>query len=415
MAEANETKAGLEAEESGQADKRSIAVLPFENKSDDPEQEYFADGIAEDIITDLSKFDWLTVIGRDSSFAYKGKAVDLRSLAQDLGAHYVLQGSVRKSGKRVRITAQLVDALDGGNVWAERYDRELEDIFDLQDEMTQSISTTIAPELELLEVRRALGKRPTNLTAWDYVMRARSVVRSLEVENLRKAREFAQKALELQPRYGDALSILAMSHAVGASMGLSDTPVRDAEEALQFASEALKDNARNNWALCARGIAQSILGMLDPAIDSLRLSISNNPNNSFSRRILTRLLCYRGDYEEALREAELSLKLSPRDLLLSYTEFTLGFCHFASGDPATALEWTNKVTHSNPDFAPIYLILAAAAAELDKDQVAENAIAKFLALKPNATVTSVMDLFPATNTSFADRYHAGLIKAGLPV
>jgi adenylate cyclase len=335
--------------------------------------------------------------------------------SRHLDAHYILEGNARKSGKRVRITAQLVDALDGSNVWVERYDRELEDIFDLQDEMTQSISTTIAPELELLEVRRALGKRPTNLTAWDYVMRARSGVRSLEVENLRKARELAQNALELQPRYGDALSILGMNHAILASMGLSDAPINDAEKALQFASEALKDNARNNWALCARGLAQSVLGMLDPAVDSLRLSISNNPNNSFFRRVLARLLCYRGEYEEAVREAELSLKLSPRDLLLSYTEFTLGFCHFASGDPATAFEWANKVMLSNPTFASNDLILAAAVAELDKDAVAENAIKMILELNPNASMTSVMDLFPATGTSFAERYRAGLTKAGLPV
>jgi adenylate cyclase len=394
---------------------RSVAILPFENKSGDPEQDYFADGIAEDIITDLSKFDWLTVIARDSSFAYRGMAADLRSVARELSARYILQGSVRKSGKRVRITAQLVDAEDGGNIWTERYDREMEDIFDLQDEMTQSICGAIAPELEFLEVRNALGKRPAILTAWDYVVRARSRGRSLDVESLRKARELAEHALELQPGYGEALTVVATVHALIASMGLSDSPKHDAEQAVRFASEALKENPRIIQALCARGMGEAVLGKLDLAVVSLRLAVANNPNYAFSRRNLARMLCYRGDYDEALREAELALTLAPRDMYLSYTEFTLAFCHFAIGDIALALDWATKVVHSYPTFTPCYLILAAAAAELARDDVAKQAVENFLEARPGATVTSVMDQFPATGTSFAERYRAGLTKAGLPV
>ena len=155
-------------------DKPSIAVLPFENMSGDPEQEYFSDGIAEDIITDLSKFSWLTVIARNSSFSFKGQSLDLRALAQELNVRYVLEGSVRKSGDRVRVTAQLIDASDGGHIWAQRYDRKLEDIFDLQDEMTRSITTAIGPELEAMEIRRSLEKSSDDLDVWDLTKRAQS-------------------------------------------------------------------------------------------------------------------------------------------------------------------------------------------------------------------------------------------------
>ncbi len=395
-------------------DKPSIAVLPFDNMSGDPDQEYFADGIAEDIITDLSKFPWLMVVARNSSFSFKGQATDLRDVAKELGVRYVLEGSVRKSGNRVRITAQLIDARDGSHIWAERYNRELEDIFDLQDEMTQSISAAIAPEIEHLEIRRALGERPENLDAWDYVQRAKSAGKSLNRESIAEALQLAERALELQPGYSDALAFVAMFYALNASMGWSGLLKEDAEKAKLAASEALKSDPSNINALCARGIAESMLSRLDPAVENLRQAVKINPNYSFTRRILARVLCYRGDYGEAVREAELALTLSPRDIYLPYTYYSLGFAHFAHGNSEEAAKWVDKVVQDYPRFSPAHLIVALAAAELGNRKEAKAAITRFLELAPDTTITSVLKTFPTQDDELVERYRNGLLEAGMP-
>ena len=200
-------------------DKPSIAVLPFENMSGDPEQEYFSDGIAEDIITGLSRNRGVFVIARNSTFTYKGAAVDARQVARELGVRYVLEGSVRKAGSRVRITAQLVDAATGNHVWAERYDRELEDIFAVQDDITQNIVAAIGPELVSAEIQRARRKDPKRLDAWDCTMRATWHFARVTREDMEEARRLALKAIELDPGAAPAFSVLAITHVRGAVNG----------------------------------------------------------------------------------------------------------------------------------------------------------------------------------------------------
>ncbi len=394
--------------------KPSIAVLPFTNMSGDPEQEYFSDGIAEDIITDLSKFSWLTVVARNSSFSFKGQAIDVRTAAKELGASYVLEGSVRKSGTRVRITAQLIDARDGTHIWAERYNRELDDIFDLQDEMTQSICAAIAPELEQMEIRRALGERPENLDAWDYVLRAKSVAELLNRDSLAEAKRLAERALELQPGYSDALSFLAMFHALDASMGWTGSLEEDAEKAIQLAGEALRGKPGNINALCARGIAESMLGRHNQAVETLRLAVQNNPNYSFGHRVLARVLCYRGDYEDAVREAELALSLSPKDVYLHYSYYSLGFAHFADGNNHEAAKWAGKVIQDYPRFSPAFLTFAVASAELGDIDQAKSTVARFLLLEPDTTIPSILKTLPAKDPELVERYTQALRTAGMP-
>jgi len=409
------SRSNLSANDAGSplAQKPSIAVLPFANLSGDPEQEYFSDGISEDILTDLSKFDWLAVIARNSSFAFKGQSIDTKSIATELNADFIVEGSVRKAGNRVRISVQLVDAHDGVDIWAERYDRELDDIFKLQDEITQYITSAIGPELEHREIRRALGERPENLTAWDYLLRARSVLGSYDRKSFAAGRKLLERALEQDPAYTDAMGALAMVLALSASMGWTASVSEAARESLKLSNKAIQDNPRNIRALCARGIARSVLGDVEEAVGSLRQAIQLTPNFSFPRRILARLLCFRGDYAGAKAEAELALALSPRDTLLSYTLFTLGFVGFAARDYDEAITWSMKVVQDYPSFNPSYLVLAAARAESGDIDGAKDIIRQLLSLDPEASCERFLSTFPATNHPLAERYKTALASAGL--
>jgi TolB-like protein len=393
--------------------KPSIAVLPFDNMSDDPDQEYFSDGIAEDIITDLSRFSWLTVIARNSSFSFKGQAMDLRAVAMELGVRYVLEGSVRKAGTKVRITAQLIDANDGSHIWAERYSRELEDIFDLQDEMTQAITTAIGPELENFEIRRALGKRPDNLDAWDYVMRARSVIQSLTRQCMLEGRRLVELALEIQPGYPEALAAVAMISVLEAMSGWSKNAAASAEKAIEAAQQALKGNPNDTVALSARGYGEGILGQQDRAVETLRQCVRLNPNENLPHQALATVLTWRGDYPEAVREAEQAIKLAPRGINTSYTYFVLATAHFANGNAAEAVNWCEKVMQEFPSF-PISHIYAAACVEMGDLDKAQKAIADLLAVAPQVTIKLFQNMVPAKGGSFLARYAAALRIAGLP-
>lgn len=225
----------------------------------------------------------------------------------------------------MRITTQLVEAEAEGYIWVERFDRELQDIFELRGEITKNIRAAAAPVLGLLEVHHTLGKRTWNLTAWDYVMRSNSAAWSCDYKSLKQARHFPKGALELPPSYADALSLVAMSCALPASKGLSDSPIKDTVEAIRVAAIAFKGNPRDSSSLCARSIEDPALRNLDPATESLGFTVRYNPNAIYPRRILAQVLCHRGQYVEAILEAELSLKLSPKGVNLSYTEFTLSF------------------------------------------------------------------------------------------
>src|SRR4051812_41208707 len=259
------------------SERRAIAVLPFVNMSGDIEQDYFSDGISEDIITALSRLRWFFVIARNSSFAYKGKSVQIRQLAEDLGVGYVLEGSVRKSGGRVRITAQLIDAASGNHIWAERYDRALADVFDVQDEITEAIIAAIEPQLYAAEDFRAKRKPPESLDAWELVMRALSHYWRLTRQDTILAQGLLEKAIALEPNYGQALGVLAVSHAFAAHMGWEErtTAVPAAERA---ALAAVRADSEDPWAHLAMACSYVCTGRLADSVAEFELALRLNPN-----------------------------------------------------------------------------------------------------------------------------------------
>jgi adenylate cyclase len=228
--------------------KPSIAVLPFLNMSGDVDQEYFSDGITEDIITALSSFRWFFVIARNSSFTYKGKTIDVKQVAEDLGVRYVLEGSVRKAGKKVRITAQLIDAPTGYHVWAERYDRDLEDTFTVQDEITHNIVRSVGPEFLSAEMKRAQRKDVRNLDVWDYIMRASSHHGRYTKKDTKEAQQLLRKAIELDPMSPEAFCLLAFTHLMQVQFGWSESTSKSINEAEKAAQAAVAIDDRDAWA-----------------------------------------------------------------------------------------------------------------------------------------------------------------------
>ncbi len=395
-------------------DKPSIAILAFTNMSGDAEQEYFSDGIAEDIITDLARFSWLKVIARNSSFSFKGQNIDLRQVADELGVRYVMEGSVRKAGNRVRITAQLIDAQDGSHIWAERYNRQLEDIFDLQDEMTESITAAIAPELEKSELRRTQYKRPDNLDAWDLVLRAKSIAALMNKERIAEARRLAEQALQLQPAYGDALAVIALCYGRDAFLSWSSDRNDNAKSAIRMASEALRENPTDTTALTARSMGEMTLGLYDEAVETMRQCVRVNSNDHTGHRGLASSLARRGDYVEAIREAEVAMTLSPRDPNLFVTYFDLAYAHLANRNAVEAKKWTVKLSQEFPHHIGARQVAAAVFVDLGEIELAKRAMANYLESEPGATISAMRERFTFGDPDFRERYLSALRRAGMP-
>ncbi len=293
-------------------DRPAIAVLPFINMSGDPEQEYFSDGISEDIITALSKLRWFFVIARNSSFIYKGKAVHMKQIAEELGVGYVVEGSVRKGGDRVRITVQLNDVATGSHIWAERYDRDLADVFAVQDEITEAIVAAIEPQLYAAENFRAQRKPPDSMDAWDLVMRALSHYWRVTRQDNVVAQALLEKAIAIDPNYGQALGVLAASHTFSAHMGWADmaTAVPIAERA---ALAAIRADSEDPWAHHALGCVYLFTRRFDDSLAEFELALRLNPNFSLAQGYYGLALSYCGRWEEADEAARRALRLSPRD------------------------------------------------------------------------------------------------------
>ena len=289
-------------------DRPAIAVLPFTNMSDDPAQEYFSDGISEDIITALSKLRWFFVIARNSSFIYKGKAVHLKQVAEELGVGYVVEGSVRKVGDRVRITAQLNDVATGSHIWAERYDRDLADVFAVQDEITEAIVAAIEPQLYAAENFRARRKPPDSMDAWDLVMRALSHYWRVTRQDNVVAQALLEKATAIDPNYGQALGVLATSHTFSAHMGWEDmaTVAPIAERA---AAAAILADSEDPWAHCALGCVYLFARRFDDSLAEFELALRLNPNFSLAQGYYGLALAYCGRWQEAVAAAQRALLL----------------------------------------------------------------------------------------------------------
>jgi adenylate cyclase len=394
-------------------DRPSIAVLPFGNMSGDPEQEYFADGIAEDVITALSKFRWFFVIARNSSFTYKGKTVDVKTVAQDLGVRYVLEGSVRKAGKRVRITAQLIDAPTGHHVWAERYDRDLEDIFAVQDEITESIVTSISPEFLSAEMQRAQRRDVRSLGAWDHIMRAAYHHSRYSKEDSTEAQRLLQNAIELDPLNAEGFCLLALTHLMQVQFGWSESAHQSIQKAADAAKKAVTIDDRDAWAHTAVGLVDLISRRYDDAIRRLKRAIDLNPNLANAYGALGQALALAGEYEAAVEHINKAIRLSPRDPFLVYWLGHLGLAAFSEERYDVACEWAAKVIQENPCFPGGHRLLAASYGQLGRFEEAKVAFKELLLLMPSMTINDVRKQVPFKNPVHMERYIDGLRKAGL--
>jgi len=393
-------------------DKPSIAVLPFQNISGDREQDYFSDGITEDIITALSKLHWIFVIARNSTFAYKGKSPDIRQVARELGVHYVLEGSVRRAGDRVRITAQLIDAASGAHAWAERYDRAIADIFAVQDEITESVVGALEPELYAAEYRRLRNRRPENLDAWGCVIRAMPSVWVWAAEDNEACLTLLKRAVAIDPGYARATSLLGWVYGARAHLGLSD-PAEMLDTALRLAQRALDQDPSDPWAYLASGYVHMVARRFKPAIEQLGEAINRNPNFAFAHMVMGSSYGYGGEPEKGLHHLALAMRLSPRDSIQAANLSTIGTCHFMAGRYVEAKEYQHRAVLLRAQFGTAWRSLAAAAGLAGDIPLAASALSEARRLQPSLTLDWVEAHHPIVRTEDRANYIEGLRRAGL--
>jgi adenylate cyclase len=367
-------------------DKPSIAVLAFENLSGDPEQEYFTDGVTEDIITELSRFHSLFVIARNSSFTYKGKATDVRTIARELGVRYVVEGSIRRAGSRVRVSAQLIDALAGTHVWAERYDRELADIFEVQEEVTRSIVGAVGWEIEGAEVARATRRAPGSLTAYETAMRAYDRVHQAYIKQDSALREQgtreARQALAIDSQSVLALLTLAWALFQDAVFGKRTDSESASQEALSFATRAIELDRSNHLGFVYRALAFCVRGCWEEALTDARHALSLNPNDSFSLRTLGYVEMFYGNHEQAITHLLESLRMSPRDPHAHASHVHLAGANFFKKDYAKGLEWSLLTSREAPSLPAAHLWAAVCNVGLGDIGEAKAALSKERLIAP---------------------------------
>jgi adenylate cyclase len=391
----------------------AIAVLPFDNLSGDPEQEYFADGIAEDLITRLSAWRWFPVIARNSSFVYKGKSVDVKQVSRDLGVRYVVEGSVRKVGDRVRVSAQLIDASTGAHIWAERYDRDLQDIFAVQDEITEVVVGCVAPELERSERDRAARKEPQSLDAWDSFQRGWWHLWKFTKDDNGKATSLFQRAIELEPDFSDALSGLAVSHAQDLVHQWSDSPAQTLAELTRAARRSAELDTSNALGQVALSFVHYFAGQREESIAAAERAIDLNPSLSFAYAFHGFLLALASRPDEALVNAERALRLSPRGPMMFTSFWAAGAAQFSAQRYEEAVEWARRAVRANPKafFPRGYLV--AGYAQLGRFDDARRARRELLQLAPSFSISLVRQNLALADSDFVERFIDGLRKAGL--
>ena len=337
----------------------AVAVLPFNNMSNDPEQEYFADGLTEDLITALTHWRSFPVIARNSCFAYKNKAVDVKKAGRELGARYVLEGSVRKGGARVRISAQLIDGVNGHHLWAEKYDRDLEDIFEVQDDMVQRITAVVAPELDKAELQRSTDKRSEELDAWDLCMRAKPLLREKTPDGNANARDLFLRAISVRSDYADAYAGLAQSLNQDILVGATEDRATVANQAMEAARNAIRCDEASSWAHHELSTAYQWLNRLDDALDEARIAVELNPNDAYALHALGNKSDLAGD-PNGIAYMERAQKLNPEDVQ-RHTHLTfLARAYLAVGNYEAAIERARQAIRRRPDFVAAHYVLGIA-------------------------------------------------------
>ncbi len=395
-------------------DKPSIAVLPFTNMSGDVEQEYFADGVAEDIIIGLSKIRWLFVIARNSSFTYKGQTFDVKRVARELGVRYVLEGSVRRGGNRVRVTVQLIETDKDRHVWADRYDGTLDDIFELQDEITAKIVSAIGPELTMAEVARTDQERTRDFNAWDLYLRALPHTYQVNKAGFDQAVLLLNAAIERDPSFSSAHAMLSQCYTSAGYHGWMGRVAPTAAEAIRYGDIATELDPQNPMAHESLGWAHTLRGPQEKAIRSLRRALELDPNASGAWASLAFAVSFTGRPEEALAAVEKARRGSPRDPFMWKWTLAETVAAFAEERLEDAIERAKATTLLQPGWFGSQVLFAAAAAHLGRMDEAREAVADALKLVPHVTVGGIIKNPMFERPADISRLIEGLRKAGLP-
>ena len=393
-------------------DRPSIAVLPFINMSGDPEQDYFSDGISEDIITALSKLRWFFVIARNSSFIYKSRSVHLKQIASELGVVYVVEGSVRKAGDRVRITAQLNDVATGRHLWAERYDRGLADVFAVQDEITEAIVAAIEPQLYAAENFRARRKTPDSLDAWDLVMRALSHYWRVTRQDNVVAQALLEKAIAIDPDYGQALGLLATSYMFSAHMGWTDMAAT-LPQAECAALAAIRTDSEDPWAHMALAHVHLMARRFDDSLVEYEFALRLNPNFALAQGYYGLSLSYSGRWQEAHQAACRAIRLSPRDPFVAVYDGIAAYAQFIGRNYVEAINLARNAIRQRSDFVGALRVLTAAAAATGDMEVAGPALQDLRRAQPNISLDWIAEHMPIRHDAEREHYLSAFKLAGL--
>jgi adenylate cyclase len=393
-------------------DKPSIAVLPFQNMSGDPEQEYFADGVVEDIITELSRFKSLFVIARNSSFIYKGKAVDIKQVGRELGVRYVLEGSVRKASGRVRITGQLIDTISGAHVWADRFDREITDIFALQDEVTQSVVSAVEPSLRSAEIARTNNVPTQNLNAYDLYLRALAENGAFTKRSLEQAEALLRRAIEIDPNYSDAWALLAdtMFLQIIGGWRVNAKVIKEAKQAALIATKVGPEN----------GIAHAIAGgypmffgePIDKAVELAHRAFALHPNSDMVRNCAGWIFAYSGEFEIALGHFEAGLRIAPFGRRVGDMLHGMAFAHFFQRNFSEAVNQVSRALTHIPENPTAWGLKTSALAHAGRIGDARDAQRHLLTLVPKATISKMR--FNYRHQWMSELLYDGLRQVGMP-
>lgn len=385
----------------------AIAVLPFENLSGDPEQEFLVDGIVEDVIARLSAFRSFPIIARSSTFTYKGSGIDARQVSRELGARYVVEGSVRKAGNRVRVAVQLIDGASGHQMQAERYDRELDDVFALQDEIVETVVGVIEPTMRRAEGRRAATKPTASLDAWEALQRGRHE-RSFTIEGREAGKRWFLRALELDPGWAQPHATMALALWGDAHTGSSDNSEAALREALQLARRSVELGSEDPFSQMALALCLSRTGAMAAALRACERAVELNPSYAAGWGTMANILAHERP-DEALTLTGKALRLSPRDPDVRQWTYTAGICCFCAGRDEEAIGWVRDALERGYEFAPPYRLLGAALGHCGRADEARAAIDEAMRFHPDFTVTLLRKL---NSPKLAERMLEGWKKAG---
>jgi TolB-like protein/class 3 adenylate cyclase len=394
-------------------DKPFIAVLPFQNMSDDTGQEHFTDGIVEEIITGLSRMRWLSVVARNSSFVYRGRSVDVKQIGRELGVRYVLEGSVRKAGNRVRITGQLIDSITGAHLWADHFDGGLEDVFDLQDKVTASVVGAIEPTVLEAEFERA--KRKPAASAWDYVAQGFASQRTWSREANAEALRMFRQALQLDPSLGMAYALASQCYTWGKSFGWLEDPVSETAEGARLARRALELGRSEPPILATAGFSIAYLeGGLDFGGAAIDRALELNPNFAGAWGLSGWIRVFRGEPDLAIEHLQRAMQLSPVDAFMFAWQSAGAYAHFSSGRYEDALSWVEKALRERLGYLPAARMIVASAALAEVPERPETSVARLRELEPTLRISNLRNQIPYRRPEDLARFADGLRKAALP-